>query len=443
MEFRETEIVELKAIVQDSIKKEIIAFANCDGGTVYIGVADDGTVLGVENADECALQVSNMLRDAVKPDITMFVHYETLDYEGKAVVSINIQRGTNRPYYLAKKGLRPEGIFVRQGYSSVPATDTVIRQMIKETDGGSFEEMRSINQELTFETTKKEFKTRKVAFGQPQMQTLKMISTDCLYTNLGLLLSEQCPYTIKAAVFEGINQNVFKDRREFCGSIMQQMNEVYDYIDLHNQTHATFHKLLRVDTRDYPEVAVREALINTLVHRDYSFRAATLISVYDDRIEFVSVGGLISGLELDDVLMGVSVCRNPHLANIFYRLQLIEAYGTGMKKILGAYTDSVVQPEIKTTNNAFKIILPNLHYRSTTTEVSNMVEEEVTSYLDSKDRIIMEFLSKHKMITRKEVQELLGTSQSTAGRILKTMVDNGYIVQLGGSRTTRYELAKR
>ena len=171
MRFRETEIVELKSIVQDSIKKEIIAFANCDGGTVYIGVADDGTVLGVENADECALQVSNMLRDAVKPDITMFIHYETLDYEGKAVVAINIQRGTNRPYYLAKKGLRPEGIFVRQGYSSVPATDTAIRQMIKETDGDSFEDMRSINQELTCEKTKKEFETRKVEFGQPHMQT--------------------------------------------------------------------------------------------------------------------------------------------------------------------------------------------------------------------------------------------------------------------------------
>lgn len=443
MRFRETEIVELKSIVQDSIKKEIIAFANCDGGTIYIGVADDGTVLGVENADECALQVSNMLRDAIKPDITMFVHYETLDYEGKAVVAINIQRGTNRPYYLAKKGLRPEGIFVRQGYSSVPATDTAIRQMIKETDGDSFEDMRSINQELTFETTKKEFETRKVAFGQPQIQTLKMISTDGLYTNLGLLLSEQCPYTIKVAVFEGTNQNIFKDRREFCGSIMKQMNEVYDYIDLHNQTYATFHKLLRVDTRDYPEVAVREALMNTLVHRDYSFRAATLISIYDDRIEFVSVGGLILGLELDDVLMGISVCRNPHLANVFYRLQLIEAYGTGMKKIMNAYADAYVQPQIKATNNAFKIILPNLHYTRKTIEVSNMVEEEVTPYMDSKDRIIMEFLMKHKMITRKEVQELLGISQSTAGRILKTMVANGFIAQLGGSRTTRYELVKR
>ena len=443
MRFRETEIVELKSIVQDSIKKEIIAFANCDGGTVYIGVADDGTVLGVENADECALQVSNMLRDAVKPDITMFIHYETLDYEGKAVVAINIQRGTNRPYYLAKKGLRPEGIFVRQGYSSVPATDTAIRQMIKETDGDSFEDMRSINQELTFETTKKEFEVRKVTFGQPQMQTLKMISTDGLYTNLGLLLSEQCPYTIKAAIFEGTNQNIFKDRREFYGSIMQQMNEIYDYIDLHNQTHATFHKLLRVDTRDYPEVAVREALMNTLVHRDYSFRAATLISIYDDRIDFVSVGGLISGLELDDVLMGVSVCRNPHLANIFYRLQLIEAYGTGMKKIMNAYADAYVQPEIKTTNNAFKIILPNLNYINNKSEVSDIIEEKGTPYLSSREKGILEFLTTHQIITRKEAQELFGISQSTAGRILKTMVDNGQIVQIGGSRTTRYELAKR
>ncbi|MEE0637656.1 MAG: hypothetical protein UCH99_11050, partial [Adlercreutzia sp.] len=115
-----------------------------------------------------------------------------------------------------------------------------------------------------------------------------------LYTNLGLLLSDQCPHTVKAAVFEGADQSVFKDRREFSGSLMRQLGEAYDYIDFHNQTHATFQKLLRVDTRDYPEVAVREALLNSLVHRDYSFRASTLISVYDDRIEFVSVGGCLT-----------------------------------------------------------------------------------------------------------------------------------------------------
>lgn len=442
MRFRETEIVELKSIVMDDIKKEIIAFANCEGGTVYVGVADDGKVLGVENADECALQISNMVRDAVKPDVTMFIHYETLECDGKAVVAVNIQRGTNRPYYLAKKGLRPEGVYVRQGYSFVPATDTAIRQMIKETDGDSFENMRSINQALTFEATKKEFEKRNVVFGQPQMQTLKIVSADGIYTNLGLLLSEQCPHTIKVAVFEGINQNVFKDRREFSGSLMQQLNEVYDYIDFHNQTHATFRKLLRIDTRDYPEVAVREALLNTLVHRDYSFRASTLISIYDDRIEFVSIGGLLPGLELDDLMMGVSVCRNPHLANVFYRLQLIEAYGTGMKKIMGAYANALVQPKIKTTNNAFKIILPNVNFTPKAAEVHKDFEKAANLALDSNEEKVLQFLREHLMITRKETQTLLEVSQSTAGRILKAMVDSGRIKQIGGSRTTRYELRK-
>ena len=443
MKFQETETIELKSIVIDDIKKEIIAFANCDGGTVYVGVADDGTVLGVENADECALQISNMVRDAIKPDVTMFIHYETLDCEGKAVVAVNIQRGTNRPYYLAKKGLRPEGVYVRQGYSSVPATDTSIRQMIKETDGDSFENMRSINQALTFEATKKEFEKRNVAFGQPQMQTLKIISADGVYTNLGLLLSEQCPHTIKAAVFEGTNQNVFKDRREFFGSLMQQLNEVYDYIDFHNQTHATFQKLLRIDTRDYPEVAVREALLNSLVHRDYSFLASTLISIYEDRIEIVSIGGLLPCLELDDLMMGVSVCRNPHLANVFYRLQLIEAYGTGMRKIMGAYTDTSVQPKITTTNNAFKIILPNVNATLKAAEAPEEIEKQATLALDSNEEKILRFLAEHQVITRKEAQILLDVSQSTAGRILKAMVDNGQIKQLGGSRTTRYELSKK
>ena len=443
MKFRETETVELKSIVMDDLKKEIIAFANCNGGTVYVGVADDGTVLGVENADECALQISNMVRDAIKPDVTLFIHYETLDCEGKAVVAVNIQRGTNRPYYLAKKGLRPEGVYVRQGYSSVPATDTAIRQMIKETDGDSFENMRSINQALTFEATKKEFEKRNVAFGQPQMQTLKLVSADGVYTNLGLLLSEQCPHTIKAAVFEGITQNVFKDRREFSGSLMQQLNEVYDYIDFHNQTHATFQKLLRIDTRDYPEVAVREALLNSLVHRDYSFRASTLISIYEDRIEFVSIGGLLPGLELDDLMMGVSVCRNPHLANVFYRLQLIEAYGTGMKKIMGAYAEAPVQPRITTTNNAFKIILPNVNAAPKAAETPEEIEKTAAAISEPNGEKILRFLAEHQAITRKEAQALLDVSQSTAGRILKAMVDNGQIKQLGGSRTTRYELPKK
>ena len=434
-------MVELKAVAQDSIKKEIVAFANCTGGTVYVGVADDGTVLGVEDVDECALQVSNMVRDAVKPDVTMFVRYETLDCDGKAVVAVKVQRGTNRPYYLAKKGLRPEGVYVRQGHSSVPATDAAIRQMIKETDGDSFEDMRSLNQKLTFKSTKKEFETRDIPFSSLQMQTLKIISPDGLYTNLGLLLSDQCPHTVKAFVFEGTDQSVFKDRREFSGSLMRQLGEVYDYIDFHNQTHATFQKLLRIDTRDYPEVAVREALLNSLVHRDYSFRASTLISIYDDRIEFVSVGGLLPGLELEDLMMGVSACRNPHLANVFYRLQLIEAYGTGMRKIMGAYAGAASQPQIMTTRNAFKIVLPNMNFTPTEAKkAGSNQQKKAPAASHYREDEILRFLAEHPSITRREVQALLGVSQSTAGRILKEMMDKGQIISHGASRALRYEL---
>ena len=155
MVFQESETVELKSVVVEDIKKEIIAFANCEGGMLYIGVQDDGTVVGLDDPDGVALQVSNMVRDAIKPDVTMFLRYMTVDVQGKKIVAIDIQQGTERPYYIAKKGLRPEGVYVRQGYSSVPATNTMIRRMIKETDGDHFEEMRSLEQNLTFDAAKK------------------------------------------------------------------------------------------------------------------------------------------------------------------------------------------------------------------------------------------------------------------------------------------------
>ena len=201
MLFQESETVELKEVVAGDIKKEIIAFDNCGGGKLYIGVRDDGTVVGLDDPDGVSLHISNMVRDAIKPDVTMFLHYETIKEDRKEIVVVDIQCGTDRPYYLAKKGMRPEGVYVRQGYSSVPATDTAIRRMIKETDGDRFEAMRCLNQELTFEAAKKEFALRKVEFGSQQMRTLKLIDQDNLYSNLGLLLSDQCVHTIKVAVF--------------------------------------------------------------------------------------------------------------------------------------------------------------------------------------------------------------------------------------------------
>ena len=430
MHFSESETVELKETVIDDIKKEIIAFANCEGGRLYIGVSDDGSLIGVESPDQTMLQISNMVRDNIKPDVTMFVHYDILATEGKQIIAIDVQRGTDRPYYLTKKGLRPEGVYVRQGTSSVPSTDTAIRRMIKETDGDSFEDLRSLEQELTFKEASKEFAERKIAFGVLQRKTLGLVNEDDIYTNLGLLLSDQCSHTIKAAIFEGTDQSIFKDRREFSGSLMKQLKEVYEYIDIHNQTHATFDKLRRIDTRDYPEVALREALLNSLVHRDYGFSASTIIGIYDDQIEFTSIGGLLPGVSLADVMLGLSVCRNPNLANIFYCLELIEAYGTGMRKIINAYKGSGKVPDIQVTDNAFKIILPNLNASAVVSRLPGRSEESE----------ILKYLQKNKTITRKDVEEILGISQSSAVRLLKKMLASGLLVCEGGGRNIKYRL---
>lgn len=362
MLFQESETVELKAEVAGDLCKEVVAFANTRGGTLYIGVTDDGAPIGLADADRELLRVSNMVRDGIKPDLTMFVHYEIICAQERRILAVTVQKGVDRPYYLAAKGLKPSGVYVRSGTSADPVSDGAIRRMIKETDGDSFEETRSLEQDLSFEQAAAQFRKCSVEFDRSKLRGLGILSEDGVYTNLGLLLSDQCPGTMKAAAFAGTDQRLFQDRRDFSGSLFRQMEEMYSYLELRNQTKATFDGLYRTDTRDYPEEALREALMNCLVHRDYSYSASTLVSVFDDRIEFTTIGGLPFGIGVDDILLGISVCRNPKLAAVFYRLKLIEAYGTGMPKIMRAYEESKQKPQLEVTENAFKITLPNRNF---------------------------------------------------------------------------------
>lgn len=436
---RENKITEFKREYVEDIKNTVIAFANCDGGTIFIGVNDDGNICGVADVDGTLLQVTNAIRDTIRPDVTLFVSCNEEMMEGKSVIKITVQRGTARPYYLYKKGLRPAGVYVRQGASTVPATETAILHMIKETSGDSYEAARSLRQDLTFEKTKAFFEREKIAFGDTQMRTLHILDEDETYTNLGCLLSKQCSHTIKIAVFEGSQKTIFKDRCEFTGSLLSQLEEAFSYIDRYNRTRAEFSGLHRIDMRDYPPEAIREALLNAIVHREYSFQASTLISIFDDRMEIVSVGGLIKGLSLDDILLGLSAPRNPNLANIFYRLHLIEAYGTGILKIKEAYGTEHVKPDIMVTENAFKIVLPNTNYYRE--QGAYRLEETKAVYTvpkDSREVTILKMCQKNGSVNRKEVQTALGLSQSMTILVLRDMVEQGLLYTKGNARNLRY-----
>ena len=425
----ETENIEFKSQFTEEIYKEVIAFANTDGGIVYVGIDNDGNVIGLADADQEYTRITNGIRDAIMPDVTMFVRFTIQDSK---VVRIAVSEGTNKPYYLKGKGLKPSGVYVRQGTSSVPASPEQIRRMIKESDGDMFEEMRSIEQDLTFEAAAAAFKKYGVEFGPEKYRALGVTQkNDELYTNLALIISDQCAHTTKVAVFGDDSNTTFKDNKEFGGSVFKQLEDTYTYLMLCNKTAATFKGLERIEKQDYPEGALREALLNALVHRDYSFSGSVIINVNDEKMEFISIGGLLPGLSIDDIRIGISQPRNKKLAEVFHRLHLIESYGTGIRKLYKLYENCPLQPVIEATPNAFTITLPNMN--ATPDSISEQ-KSAVTPQMQK----VLSFISEHGQITDAEVQSLLGIKKTRAFNLIKQMRDMELVQMLGRGEEKRY-----
>lgn len=309
--------------------------------------------------------------------------------------------------------------------------------MLLQNSGRSYESGRSMNQNLTFQTFLEEMRKRSIEIGTAQMKTLKLIGEDGLYTNLALLLSDQCETTTKIALFQGTDKELFRDRKEFTGSILKQLEDAYQFVDLFNKTKATFSGLNRTDCKDYPDVAVREALLNSMVHRDYSFSGSNLINLYEDRIEFVSLGGLVPGLELKSIFLGVSQSRNPNLAAVFYRMRLIESYGTGIGKIERAYKSCPMQPEFETAKGVFRVTLPNRNEVQETGGKAQPGEGRSTSLNDQRQRLV-QYAKENGSITRKQAETLLGAGTTKAYRLLKELCDAGELIQKGNGKQSCY-----
>lgn len=424
----ETENFEFKSQITEELYKAVIAFANTDGGIVYVGVDDSGNVVGLDNIDDVYTRITNGIRDAIMPDVTMFIKYTLQE---NRVVRITVGEGGYKPYYLKSKGLKPSGVFVRQGASSAPASPEQIRMMIKESDGDVFESMRSMKQELTFEYARKVFKRYGVEFSADKYRALGISDpADTLFTNLALILSDQCSHTTKVAVFADSANTEFRDSKEFTGSVFDQLDNAFSYLMLCNKTAAVFRGLERIDMPDYPEEALREALLNALVHRDYSFSGSIIININDTGMEFISIGGLLPGLSPDDIRSGISQPRNKNLAEVFHRLRLIESYGTGVRKIYSLYSKCAVQPRIEVTSNTFKIVLPNMN--------ASGAEGAKTVSLTAQQQKVYDYIAEHGEMTDTEVQDLLGLKRTRAYTLAKQMCDEGILTSVGRGKEKRY-----
>lgn len=427
----ETENIEFKVQFTEEIYKEVIAFANTDGGIIYVGIDDNGNVIGLNDVDKEYTRITNGIRDAIMPDVTMFVRFTIQENK---VVRITVNEGTNKPYYLKGKGLKPSGVYVRQGTSSASASPEKIRQMIKESDGDNFEEMRSMHQELTFTTASDAFQKYGVDFSKEKYRVLGIThNNDSLYTNLAMIISDQCRHTVKVAVFGDEANTMFRDSREFGGSVFKQLEDTYSYLMLCNNTASTFEGLKRIDQRDYPEEAIREALLNAIVHRNYGFSGSIIININDKEAEFISIGGLLPGLMPDDILSGISQPRNKNLAEIFHRLHLIESYGTGIRKIYSLYSNCSAQPRIEVTNNTFKIVLPNMN-KMDLSESSDKILPTPQMCL------ILDHIANNGYITDDEIGSLLCLKKTRIFTLTKQMRELGLIVVNGRGKNKKYLL---
>lgn len=424
MQMKESPTVEFKRELTDAVKREIIAFANTQGGELYIGIEDDGTVIGLNNAHKTLEAVSSMLHDSIKPDILVHTHLSIETLEEKEVVKIVVSLGTRRPYHLKSKGMKSSGVFIRYGTSVTNASEENIRQMIMESDGTNFETARSLQQELTFHEATAIFEKQGLKLGTEQQRTLGFLTVDGYYTNLGLLFSDQCEHSIKCARYLGNDKLDFQDRKEFKGSILTQVEEVFDYLTLYNAKSAHFEGLQRVEQESFPSYALREALINAVTHRDYSFSGSILIHLFQDRLEIVSLGGLVKGLTIEDIELGVSQSRNPKLANVLYRLKWIESYGTGLQRMKESYKQNHEQPFWTVGPNAFVVTLPKQTIATTLTEYAELDD----------------WLKQHPEFTTKELEVYLNKSKGTVRKIVVDLLEKGQIIRLGNGPSTRYRV---
>lgn len=301
--------------------------------------------------------------------------------------------------------------------------------------GFAYEQNPSRDQDLTFAYALRIFQQNGQRLDKEAMKSLGFYDETERFTNLATLFSDQCKYSLKLAYFltdPESGEEVFQDRLEVTGSVLEQLEKGLAWLDRNNRSGATFGLTQRIAHRDYPPKALRETLINAVVHRDYSLNGPTLVNVYADHLEVVSIGGLVEGLHVDDMLLGVSRPRNIHLADVFVKLKLVEGWGTGIRTIENKYSQNTLKPQFQVSPGAFKVVLPML-------DAQRKLSETKSAALTTLETGILDMLHAQPMASRKDLQDKLHAPQSTTIVALKKLQARGLIARIREGKSFSYQ----
>jgi hypothetical protein len=412
---KETSNLELKENISKTFLKTVSAFANYEGGEILFGVRDDGKVVGLADLEREALNIENTINDSIEPN----PDYK-IEVNDDSTISLKVNSGKHKPYFYKSKA------YIRHDTSTIEMDKLELQSLILESYNQSFDSIKSNQEKFSFDYLENKLK-KELGIGELNLDILKTLE---LYSN------EFDYYTIAGELFSDNNRmlgidiarfnhniNIIHERKVLSGkSILKQLDDSIS-VFISNYQYEVIEGFKRNKYQKIPEEAFREAVANSLVHRRWDLNANIRIAMYEDKIEIISPGGLPKGITEEEYLKGdLSIIRNPIIANLFYRLDIIEQFGTGIRRINESYKKYYIKPQFSIASNHITITLPVIK----TLELTNE-EDKILSLIDQGND------------TTKSLAEISGYSRSKVLMLLDELMIKNLVKKIGGGRSTKYK----
>ena len=413
---KESRELELKSTITNTFLKTVSDFSNYNTGKIIFGVDDTGQIIGLENIEELCLDLENKINDNInpKPD------FKFIKDNKKNIITLIVEEGLNKPYLYKGKAYK------RNDTSTVEVDKVELNRLTLLGLNQYYEELKARKQDLEFKVLKKELEEKLSLknFSKDVLKTLNLYDEKNGYNNAAELLADKNTFSGTDIAKFGKNIDEILDRNLFTNiSIISQFQNTLEVFNRYYK----YEQILgseRIEKELIPEKAFREVIANALIHRTWDVNSNVRISMYEDKIEVSSPGGLPSGISKKEYLNGqISQLRNPILANIFFRLKYIEMFGTGIRRINESYKNFAVKPVFEIFENSIKITLP-------------IIKTEL--FLTTDERVIMDILEKGNILSSSEILEKVEFKKDKLNRILKNLIQKNYIDVIGNGRGTKY-----
>ena len=413
---RETRIVEFKETITNTFLKTVSAFSNYDGGTILFGVDDDGNIKGLPDVKQACLDIENKINDSITPQPDYTLEIQNNDQ----TIKLTVKSGLQKPYLYKSKAYK------RNDTATIEVDTLEFSRLVLDGKNIRFEELPCKDQELSFEILHRKLKetVRIENFDKDTLKTLNLYDDVNGFNNAAGLLADKNHFPGIDIVKFGENISIIQKRSTFENisvlEVYEKAIEVFrDYYQYEVIQGADRKKMEKI-----PEAAFREAIANALIHRVWDVDSQIRVSMFDDRIDIVSPGGLPSGITEEEYLSGkLYVLRNRNLANVFYRLGFVEIFGTGITRIKQLYAEALIKPDFEVSENAIKIVLPIFEKNA------DLTEDEIVVY---------KLLSKTMLKPISEVAPYVPFGKSKTTKLLKEMCQKGVITVEGKGKGTKY-----